>query len=155
MTTSTQWQIAREATDRHQNILTPVILGPFAKALVDFAALQMNEQVVDVGCGTGAAARYADEAVGNSGNVTGIDVNAGMIEAACSLPVVKGAMIEWRQANAMQFPLNDQSVNVILCAQSLQFLPEKNLSLSEMHRVVKPDGRAKKPFKSHMIMSKN
>lgn len=52
----------------------PAILGPFAKALVDFAMLQADEWVIDVGCGTGAAAQYAAEAVGNSGRVTGVDV---------------------------------------------------------------------------------
>ena len=72
-------QQAREAAERYQSILTPAILGPFARALVDFAALQMGERIIDVGCGTGAAARYAAEAVGNSGCVTGVDVNAGSV----------------------------------------------------------------------------
>jgi len=142
MTTSTQWQLARESAERYQGILTPAILGPFAKALVDFAALQSNEWVVDVGCGTGAAARYAAEAVGIPGRVTGEDVNAGMIEVARSLPGVQGTPIEWREATATQLPLDDQSVDVALCAQTLQFLPEKQLSLSEMQRVLKPNGRA-------------
>lgn len=141
MTTSTQWQLARESAERYQNILTPTILGPFAQALVDFAALQMDERVVDVGCGTGAAARYAAGAVGNSGHVTGIDVNESMIEVARSLPAVQGAPIDWHQASATQLPLNDESVDVVLCAQTLQFLPEKQVSLSEMRRVVKNNGR--------------
>jgi len=42
----------------------------------------VNERVVDVGCGTGAAAQHTAEAVGISGRVTGIDLNAGMIEVA-------------------------------------------------------------------------
>ena len=141
MTTSTQWQLARGAAERYQNILTPAILGPFAEMLVDFATLQVGERVVDVGCGTGAAARYAAEAVGPSGQVMGIDVNAGMLEVARSLPAAQGAPIEWREANATQLPLDDHSVDVALCAQTLQFLPEKIIALSEMRRVVTPGGR--------------
>ncbi len=141
MTTSTQWQLARASAERYQRILTPAILGPFARALVDFATPQGQEQVVDVGCGTGAAARYAAKAVGYSGRVTGIDVNAGMLEVARALPAVQGAPIEWREGSAAQLPLEDKSVDLVLCAQTLQFLPEKLLSLHEMQRVVRPGGR--------------
>lgn len=141
MTTSTQWQLARESAERYQHILTPAILGPFAEALVDHAALQRNERVVDVGCGTGAAARHAAATVGSTGQVIGIDVNASMIDVARSLPAVPGAAIDWQVANATQLPLDDGSVDVVLCAQTLQFLPDKQASLSEMQRVTDRDGR--------------
>ena len=141
MTISTRWQLAREAAERYQTILTPAILGPFAEALVDFAALQPDEWVIDVGCGTGAAAQYAAGIVGISGRVTGVDVNAGMLAVAQSLPVGQVAPLEWHEASATQLPLDDQSVDVVLCAQTLQFLPEKEAGLTEMRRVVKPGGR--------------
>ena len=141
MTTSTQWQLARESPERYQNILTPAILGPFAEAVVNVAALQAGEAVVDVGTGTGAAARYAAEIVGPSGRVLGVDVNAGMLEVARSLPAVPGAPVEWREANATRLPLDDHRIDAALCAQTLQFLPKKEAALAEMRRVVKPGGR--------------
>lgn len=141
MIASTQWQLARDSAERYQTVLTPTILGPFARALVEFAAPQMGEWIVDVGCGTGAAARYAAEAVGRIGKVAGVDVNAGMIDVARLLPMVEGAPIEWHVAQAADLPLDDQSVDVALCAQTLQFLPEKQPSLIEMQRIVKKDGR--------------
>jgi ubiquinone/menaquinone biosynthesis C-methylase UbiE len=141
MTTSVQWQLAREAAERYQTILTPAILGPFARALVDFAALEHGEQVVDIGCGTGAAARYAAELAGFSGMVIGVDKNASMIEVANGLPSVQGAAIEWREADVVQLPLADEQMDVILCAQTLQFLPDKQAGLSEMWRVLRTDGR--------------
>ena len=141
MTTSTQWQLAEKSAERYQTILTPTILGPFARALVEFAALQESESVVDVGCGTGAAARYAAELVGAAGSVIGIDVNPGMLAVARSLPAGLGATIEWREANVTNLPLPDDNVDVVLCAQTLQFLPAKQASLAEMQRVVKPNGR--------------
>ena len=49
MITSAQWQLAHESAQRYQTILTPAIWGPFAQALVNFAALQQEEWVVDVG----------------------------------------------------------------------------------------------------------
>ncbi|MCB0214433.1 MAG: methyltransferase domain-containing protein [Anaerolineae bacterium] len=141
MITSTQWQLAQDSAERYQNILTPAILGPFAEALVDFAGLQDGEHVVDVGCGTGAAARYAATMVGSPGRVMGVDINLSMLAVARSLPAVRGAPIAWREANVTQLPFDDSSVDIVLCAQTLQFLPEKVLGLAEMRRVVKPSGR--------------
>jgi SAM-dependent methyltransferase len=141
MTTSKRWQLAQESAMRYQNILAPAILGPFARALVDFAALRPHESVVDVGCGTGEAARYAAGIVGHAGVVIGVDVNASMISVARSVPFWQGVAIDWRVASATQLPLDDQSVDVALCAQTLQFLAERRASLVEMRRVVKPTGR--------------
>lgn len=141
MTTSTQWQLAEKAAERYQNILTPAILGPFAHALVAFANLQAGEKVLDVGCGTGAAARYAAEVVGSTGHITGLDLNPGMLAVARALAHPPGATIAWREGNAAQLPLPDDSVDVVLCAQTVQFLPDKITALQEMQRVVRPDGR--------------
>lgn len=140
METSTQWQLAREAAERYEQILVPAILGPVARALVDWSALQSGEIVLDVGCGTGAAARFAAEQVGSFGRVIGVDVNAGMIDVAKSLPPANGAVIEWHEGSAYELPLADQTVDAVLCAQTLQFLNERQLALSEMHRVLKPGG---------------
>ncbi len=141
MTASTQWQLAQDAAERYQTVLTPTILGPFAQALVDFAELQAGEHVGDVGCGTGAAARHAAKTVGSVGQVAGVDVNASMIAVARSLPTVGGDPIEWHVAQATELPFADQSLDIVLCAQTLQFLLEKQPSLAEMKRVVKSSGR--------------
>jgi ubiquinone/menaquinone biosynthesis C-methylase UbiE len=141
MATSTQWQLTREAATRYEQIIVPAFIGPFAQVLVEWAELPAGASVLDVGCGTGAATRLAAERVGPSGSVTGVDVNAGMIEEAKSLPAVQGAAIEWHEQSAYQLPLPDQSVDIVLCAQVLQFLQDKPQALAEMVRVLKPGGR--------------
>lgn len=142
MRTSRQWQLGDGAAERYETILTPTILGPFARALVDFAVLRPSERVIDIGCGTGAAARYAAPKVGGRGSVLGIDINQGMIAMARSLPAVDGAAIEWRVARATELPVPDGKIDVALCAQTLQFLPEKHQALAEAHRVLRDGGRA-------------
>ena len=141
MTTSTQWHLAREAAERYQEILVPAILGPAAQALVESTPIELGSIVLDVGCGTGAAARYAAARVGETGRVVGIDVNAAMIAVAQSLPPIEAVRIEWQEQSAYQLPLGDEIVDVVLCAQTLQFLSERPLALAEMRRVLRPGGR--------------
>jgi ubiquinone/menaquinone biosynthesis C-methylase UbiE len=140
MSSSTQWQLGHETAERYETILEPAILGPFAQALVEWARLRPGQTVVDVGCGTGAAARYASAQLGPAGRVIGVDVNRGMIEVARSRPPVAGAPIEWYQESAYQLPIRSQSVDLVLCAQTLQFLNDRHQALAEMRRVLKPGG---------------
>jgi SAM-dependent methyltransferase len=141
MTTSTQWQLARDAAERYEGTLVSTILGPAARALVEFAAPQVAEAVLDVGCGTGAAARCAAERVGSAGRVAGVDVNAGMIDVAQSVPSVQGATVEWFVTSAYELPFGGPEFAVAVCAQTLQFLDDRPRALAEMYRVLKPGGR--------------
>ncbi|MBZ0296521.1 MAG: methyltransferase domain-containing protein [Anaerolineae bacterium] len=138
--TSKQWQLAGDAATRYEAILVPAILGPFAKALVDWADLKPGSTVVDVGCGTGAATRYAAAKIGHSGKVIGTDVNPGMLKVAQSLPKIDGAPIDWQQETAYDLPMNVETADAVLCAQTLQFLDDRPKALSEMHRILKTNG---------------
>jgi SAM-dependent methyltransferase len=124
MAKSTQWQLARDAAERYERILVPAILGPAARALVEWSSLSDGEAVLDVGCGTGAAARFAAEKVRLSGRVAGVDVNAGMLDVAQSLTPRQGATIEWFENTAYQLPFREGDFDVALCAQTLQFLED-------------------------------
>jgi ubiquinone/menaquinone biosynthesis C-methylase UbiE len=139
--TSTQWQLTGSSAERYQRFIVPYITGPFAQALVDWAMPQAAELVVDVGCGTGAASRLAAQRVGPSGRVIGVDINAGMLEVARSLPLDHGAIIEWHEQSALELPIAREKVDTVLCAQALQFFPDRAGALAEMYRVLKPGGR--------------
>ncbi len=140
-TTSTQWQLARDAAERYEQILVPTILGPAARGLVEFADIRAGEALPDVGCGTSAAARCAAEKVGPAGRVAAVDVNAGMIDVAQSLPRVAGAAIEWFAKSAYELPRAEAEFTVALCAQTLQFLDDRPRAKAEMSRVLRPGGR--------------
>ena len=141
MSTSTKWQLARSTAEQYEAVLVPSILGPAAEALVTWAAPQSGEAVIDIGCGTGAAARYAAAWVGGGGRVTGVDVNDGMLGVARSLAAAGGAPIEWRRGSADALPLDEESADLALCAQTLQFLSDRTSAVAEAYRVLRPGGR--------------
>lgn len=141
MTTSKQWQLVRDAAMRYEQILVPTILGPAAKALVECAVVHSGETILDVGCGTGAATRFAAEKSGASGRVIGIDVNSGMIDVARSLSPPRDTAIEWVEQSAYELPFTEGEFDIVFCAQTLQFLEDRARALEEMYRVLTPGGR--------------
>lgn len=140
MPISIDWQPDREATEMYERILVPAILGPFAQTLVDWAALRSGDWVLDVGCGTGAATRAAAEKVGRFGRVVGIDCSSAMLDVARTIPQKAGKPIEWQKADVSQMALPSRVFDVVLCAQSLQYIPDRGQALSEIRRVLRPGG---------------
>jgi ubiquinone/menaquinone biosynthesis C-methylase UbiE len=130
---------AASPPENYERYFVPAIGEPVATELLRAAALRLGERVLDVGCGTGIVARLAADAVGSEGSVAGLDVEPGMLAVARSAAV--GAGIEWIEASAESIPLPDESVNVVLCQMSLQFVPDRPRALEEMRRVLVPGGR--------------
>jgi len=59
-----------------------VQLEPAQTLMLDMAALQPGEQVLDVACGTGLVSFLAVDAVGETGAVVGTDISGEMVETA-------------------------------------------------------------------------
>jgi ubiquinone/menaquinone biosynthesis C-methylase UbiE len=137
-----QWQLSGDAAELYERYPVRYILGPWAQALVARAGLKHGESVLDVACGTGVIARLAAEAVGPTGRVTGLDLNAGMLAVARSLATRPGAPITWIEGSAMTMKLPNASFDVVFCQQGLQFFPDRLAALREMRRVLRPSCRA-------------
>jgi ubiquinone/menaquinone biosynthesis C-methylase UbiE len=133
--------VSRNAAELYERYAVPYVLGPWVPELGELAGLQQGDRVLDVACGTGVVARLAAPRVGETGQVIGLDLNAGMLAVARALPPPPGAAIVWKEGSAMAIDLADQSVDVVLCQQGLQFFPDKLSALREMHRVLVPGGR--------------
>ena len=141
MKPSEQFDVTLEAAHSYERVVARHILGPWAASLVDAARIAGGERVLDLACGTGVVARIAAQRAGPRGHVIGVDLNAGMIAVARSLPVPEGAPLEWLEGSALAIPLPDSSVGVVLCQQGFQFFPDKPLAMREMRRVLDPGGR--------------
>jgi ubiquinone/menaquinone biosynthesis C-methylase UbiE len=136
-----QWQLDEGSAEAYERYLVPLLFAPGAEYLIELATLGPGERVLDVACGTGIVARRAVLRVGSGGKVVGLDLNEGMLGMASKASSDVRPVIEWRQGDATSMPLPDGAFDVVLCQQGLQFFPDQPAALSEMHRVLTPNGR--------------
>lgn len=127
--------------ENYQRYFVPAIATPASAGLLQAAALQPGERVLDVACGTGLVARLAAEQVGLTGTVTGIDISPDMIDVARATPAPAVPAIDWHVGDATSLPLPDGAYDVILCQMGLMFMEDRPAALTEMRRVLAPGGR--------------
>src|SRR6266852_131573 len=127
--------------EAYETYLVPAIFGPMAAGLIDRGAPRPGERVVDIACGTGIVARTAANRVGNNGRVAGVDLNPTMLEVAARASAGSRPSIEWLEAKAESVPFEEESFDVVLCQQGLQFFPDRSGALREMRRLLAPRGR--------------
>jgi ubiquinone/menaquinone biosynthesis C-methylase UbiE len=141
MSAPSGFQLSGSAPEAYQRYGVAALGTAKAQELVALAALQPGERVLDVACGTGVVARQAAQAVGPTGQVIGLDVNAGMLQVARTVAPPVGAPITWHEGSVMALPFPEATFDVVLCQWGLEFFPDRAQGLWEMARVLVPDGR--------------
>ncbi|MEZ5317283.1 MAG: methyltransferase domain-containing protein [Vicinamibacterales bacterium] len=107
----------------------------------DALALQPGERVIDVGTGPGFLARDMAGPVGQDGGVLGVDTSDAMLARARD----RCADVPWvrfESGDASQLPVDDATFDAAASVQVFEFIPDVDHALGEMHRVLKPGGRA-------------
>jgi len=125
----------------YEDHMVPGMFRHWAEMFVALAAPQPGERVLDVACGTGIGARIAARALAGSGEVAGLDLDAGVIDYARSLSRAEGVAIEWHAGTALDMPFESGRFDLCVCLQGLQFFPDRVAGLREMKRVLKTGGR--------------
>ena len=104
-------------------------------------AAQAGERILDVGCGPGYYVAELAEAVGPDGAVTGIDGSEAMLGLARrrSEALPNTAFV---QGDAAALPFEDGSFDAAVSVQVMEYVPDVAGALAEVHRVLRPGGRA-------------
>lgn len=139
---TSEFQLRQGGPEVYEACLVTAQMGHSAEELVEVAGVGQGDRVLDVGCGTGVVARTAAARLKEAAQVTGADVNAPMLVAAAAFAEKSGLEeVEWVECDAANMPFDDQTFDVVLCQQGLQFMPDQKGALREMARVMKPGGR--------------
>lgn len=103
--------------------------------------LKPGERVLEVGCGNGIMAREMADSVAPTGTVVGADISAAMVTMArdlCDAP----ANVEFIKADVADLPFVDGSFDVVTVAQCLCLVPDVEVAVRELFRILRPGGRS-------------
>ncbi len=108
-----------------------------ARLAARLSGLEPGETVIDIGCGPGAAVRYAAKL---GANVIGVDPAAVMLRTA-RLLTRHSARVRYVEGAAERLPLPDASADVVWSIATVHHWSDVDAALAEVHRVLKPRGR--------------
>ena len=133
----------------------PTIFAPWTRVLLEHAEPRPTEQVLDLACATGTVARQTAPIVQDDGRVVGLDIDPDMLRVARQRAASENVSVEWVQGDAMDVDLPDDSFDLVLCQQGLQFFSEPGRALREAARLLRKGGRIAlnvwKPLAHHPV----
>jgi demethylmenaquinone methyltransferase/2-methoxy-6-polyprenyl-1,4-benzoquinol methylase len=97
--------------------------------------------LLDLAGGTGDVAFRVADAGGPGTHVTVADINADMLQVGRERAAKSGHQIEFIEANAEALPFPDRSFDAVTIAFGIRNVPQIDVALGEIHRVLKIGGR--------------
>ena len=126
----------------YETYMVPGMFAPFVKDLLADAAPQTGECVLDLACGTGIVARHLASHVVPHGSVDALDLNHDMLTVARETARRAGVSCIFHHGRMEQLPFASATYDLVTCQQGLQFVSDRAAAVGEMHRVLRPNGRA-------------
>ncbi len=98
--------------------------------------LEGGERILEVGSGLGLLGKAIKEEVGGDLKYFGVELAYNPAKKS------KENLIEPTQSNIISLPFSDESFDAILSTDVLEHIPDAKKAVEELHRVLKPGGKA-------------
>ena len=113
--------------------------GPIAERLVALAGVRPGDNILDLGCGTGAVTIRAAQAVRPGGHVTGIDLSDRMLKRVTAEAAGRGLdNVTARRGDASRPPAG--RYDAVLASLVLYLLPDPHAALARWRELLAPGG---------------
>lgn len=107
--------------------------------IVDSLNVKPDQQILDLGCGTGILFDMLRRRVGDNGSVTGVDFSFEMAQKACrNFPFANVNVVD---ADVTSLPFRDGTFDIAVAFASFPHFSDQQKALDEIHRVLKPASR--------------
>ncbi len=124
----------------YDRYLGPLLFEPYAVDVARRATDARPKRVLEIACGSGRVTRQLHAMLPADTSIVATDLSASMLaHARASLP--DASRIEWREADGMALPFDDDTFDVVVCQFGLMFFPDPAKGLREMARVTAAGGQ--------------
>ncbi len=117
-----------------------MLLPEMRDAIRGWLGLQEGMRVLDVGCGTGAYARYLAEGMERA-EFFGVDNDPNFIARARQTEEKNVTGIQYLVGDALELPYENESFDLVVSHTFLTSMPQYKEALSQMRRVCRKGGR--------------
>lgn len=108
--------------------------------LLDAAAIQPGDTVLDIGCGSGQTTR--DARLAHAGSALGVDLSASQLDLARGLAADERVPnVTFEQADAQVHPFPEAGFDVALSRHGVMFFGDPRAAFGNIARAVRPGGR--------------
>ena len=122
----------------YEALMVPLIFEPYAADLANRLASRSVTSVLEIAAGTGVVTRALASVLPEPVSIVATDLNQPMLDQARALGTRRP--VEWRQADAMQLPFQDETFDAVVCQFGVMFFPEKSKAFAEARRVLRSGG---------------
>jgi ubiquinone/menaquinone biosynthesis C-methylase UbiE len=123
---------------QYERYLVPLIFEPYATDLAARVTSRSPQRVLEIAAGTGVVTRAMSATLARDVAIVATDLSQSMIDHARTLGTARP--VEWRQADVMALPFDDQEFDAVVCQFGVMFFPDKSTAFAEAHRVLRPGG---------------
>jgi demethylmenaquinone methyltransferase/2-methoxy-6-polyprenyl-1,4-benzoquinol methylase len=109
---------------------------------IEIAGVRPGARVLDIAGGTGDMTRLFLDRAGPTGQVWLSDINGSMLAVGRDRLLDEGRVVPAVQCDAERLPFRDRYFDVLCIAFGLRNVTRKEQAIAEMHRVLRPGGRA-------------
>ncbi|BAB76951.1 bifunctional demethylmenaquinone methyltransferase/2-methoxy-6-polyprenyl-1,4-benzoquinol methylase UbiE [Anabaena sp. FACHB-709] len=111
---------------------------------IKWTGAKPGDTCLDLCCGSGDLALRLARRVGSTGQVSGVDFSANLLETAKQRAQSQYPQpnISWVEANVLDLPFKDNQFDAATMGYGLRNVTDIPRSLQELHRVLKPNAKA-------------
>jgi len=121
----------------YDRYMGPLFFEPYAQDIANRIAAFRPRRILEIAAGTGIVT-CAIAAALDRAEIVATDLNPQMLEVAAAKPGVED--VEFRQADAMALPFEDDSFDAVVCQFGVMFFPDRAIAYREALRVLRPGG---------------
>jgi SAM-dependent methyltransferase len=99
---------------------------------------RLPQRILELAAGTGAVTRALAATLPRTTSIVATDLNQGMLDRAAAVGTKRP--VEWRTADAMALPFDDETFDAVVCQFGVMFFPDKAKAFAEARRVLSPGG---------------